>query len=67
MGDTMHFYYNERGELHREDGPAVTHPDGYEAWYFNGLRHRENLPAINNPYNGYKAWYEHGVLIKEEM
>ncbi len=26
------------GKLHREDGPAVLHPDGSEEWYLNGVR-----------------------------
>ena len=63
----MMHYYNERGELHRLDGPAVIHPDGYEAWYRNGIRHRLDGPAINNQYTGYKAWYDNGELIKQVM
>ena len=43
---------------HNEDGPAVTTPFGYEAWYLNGLRHRDAGPAIE--FEDFKAWYEHG-------
>jgi len=30
------FWYLD-GQLHREDGPAVEHADGYKRWYLNGL------------------------------
>ena len=29
-------WYNENGELHREDGPAVEWGDGSKEWYING-------------------------------
>ena len=29
-------WHNERGQLHREDGPAVELANGYKAWYLNG-------------------------------
>jgi hypothetical protein len=29
-------WYNEAGQLHREDGPAVILPDGGVEWWFNG-------------------------------
>jgi uncharacterized protein YqfB (UPF0267 family) len=29
-------YYNNSGQLHREDGPAVIWRDGSEAWFHNG-------------------------------
>ena len=28
---------NERGQFHCGDGPAFTYPDGYEAYYWNGI------------------------------
>ncbi len=39
-------YENEKGQYHREDGPAIEYEDGYKAWYINGQRHREDGPAI---------------------
>ena len=30
---TKRWYLN--GKLHRADGPAVEHPNGYKAWYIN--------------------------------
>ncbi len=58
--------FNAQGQLHCDSGPAVVHEDGYEAWYLNGLRHRQGGPAINNPHNGYTAWYENGILVQEQ-
>ena len=26
------------GKLHREDGPAIIRPDGYQVWWLNGVR-----------------------------
>ena len=52
--------------LHREDGPAMEWPDGYQEWYFNGKLHREDGPAVDDP-NGYKAWYLHGERFDEEQ
>lgn len=53
-------YYNELGQYHREDGPAIEHPDGTKHWYKNGLLHREDGPAIELE-NGEKAWYKKGA------
>lgn len=38
-------YYNDQGQLHREDGPAIEH-EQYKSWWVNGKRHREDGPAI---------------------
>ncbi len=37
-------YRNERGELHREDGPAIEYTSGTKMWYQNGKLHREDGP-----------------------
>ena len=49
-------WYNEDGELHREDGPAIEYADGDKEWYINGKLHRENGPAIEFA-DDYKGWY----------
>jgi hypothetical protein len=36
---------NEKGHLHRENGPAITGTNDYKAWYVNGKRHRLDGPA----------------------
>jgi hypothetical protein len=52
------FHRNALGELHREDGPAVIN-DRFSAWFINGIRHRENFPAVEY-FNGNYTWYCHG-------
>ena len=47
------------GELHRLDGPAITHPDGTEKWYWQGRVHRNDGPAIMYP-NGKIEWWYNG-------
>ncbi len=56
---------NEKGELHRTDGPAVEHVDGFQAWYLNNKRHRVDGPAFVYT-DGSRAWYLNGKFIKRE-
>jgi len=35
------FWRNEKGKLHREDGPAVTCPDGGQAFFLNSIIYTE--------------------------
>ena len=58
-------WYNERGQFHREDGPAMEWKDGTKIWYLNGKRHREDGPACELA-NGSKAWYLNGKKYTEE-
>lgn len=43
------WYYNDQGQLHREDGPAIENPDGINAWYKNSKLHRLHGPALITP------------------
>ena len=52
-------YKNSKGELHREDGPAVEWSNGDKYWYLNDHLHRTDGPAVERT-NGYKAWYLNG-------
>ena len=52
-------YYNNAGELHRDDGPAVEWYDGTKDWYQNGQLHRTDVPAIERS-NGTKEWFQNG-------
>lgn len=54
-------WFNEDGELHREDGPAVLDTIGAEEWYLNGKRHREDGPAYLHP-GVSEEWYLNGQL-----
>ena len=58
-------WYNEKGKLHREDGPAVVWPNGDTYWYLNGTKHREDGPAFEY-FDGHKAWYINGKKLTEE-
>jgi hypothetical protein len=58
-------YSNEKGLLHRLDGPAREFLDGDKYWYINGILHREDGPAIEGK-NGYKSWYLNGIYYLEQ-
>jgi hypothetical protein len=63
-------WYNDLGQLHRIDGPAIIYTNGGKYWYHNGLRHRLDGPAAEVGYGPYKAshYYIHGnKLSKEEF
>lgn len=59
------YYFNEDGQWHREDGPAIEFADGTRKWYVNDVIHRDNGPAIEGP-DGYKAWYFNGKCHRED-
>ncbi len=58
-------YKNEKGELHREDGPAVEDADGARVWWVNGKLHREDGPAVERA-DGSKMWWIKGNLHRED-
>lgn len=70
------FWKNDKGELHREDGPAITNfyeneVKRNEHWYLNDMLHRENGPAyVNFYYNDgsieEEGWYRYGELHRED-
>jgi hypothetical protein len=37
-GDLIWYY---KGKVHREDGPAIDYPNGYKAWYLNGIKYSQ--------------------------
>jgi len=49
-------YYNSKGQLHREDGPAVEWVNGDKHWFINGKRHRLDGPAAEW-FTENKIWY----------
>jgi len=55
-------WYNERGELHRLDGPAIIWNDGNKYYYQNGKRHRLDGPAVIHA-DGREEYWEYGKLI----
>ncbi len=61
--DGVKRWFNEKGELHREDGPAIVWPDGTKMWFKNGQRHREDGPAVEYP-SGNCGWYLNGEKVE---
>jgi hypothetical protein len=58
------YYYNARGRLHRENGPAIEWPDGTKFWYQCGLLHRADGPAMIQP-DGSCEWWINGTEYNE--
>jgi|SRR5690606_25391203 len=42
-------WYNSDNKIHRDDGPAYVHSNGYKSWWKNGKRHRDDGPAVEYP------------------
>lgn len=55
------FYLNSANQLHRKDNPALIYDHGSYYYYQNGVRHREDGPAINSC--GNKYWYLNGINL----
>lgn len=53
---------NSRGELHREDGPALINTSGTKFWFLCGVRHRIDGPAIEWS-DKTSDWYYHGEFL----
>jgi hypothetical protein len=56
---------NQKGVLHRTDGPALIHSDGGQEWYHHGDLHRTDGPALIHS-DGGQAWYHHGDLHRTD-
>lgn len=54
------YWYNAKGDLHRDDGPAYESADGTKAWWVNGKCHREDGPAIETADGLYNEWFIDG-------
>lgn len=55
----IEIYFDERGLLHKDEGPAMILQDGSKFWYCHGKKHRIDGPAIEY-YNGDGSWYYQG-------
>jgi hypothetical protein len=62
-GKTIH-HYNDKGETHRDDGPAIVAKNFREEWYKNNLLHREDGPAIVYK-DGAEEWFKNGVRHRD--
>src|SRR5574343_291036 len=59
------YYYNEKNQLHRTDGPAIEYSNGTKSWFVNGERHRTGGPAIDYS-GGDKYWYVNDQLHRTD-
>ena len=57
--DGNKFWRNPKGQLHREDGPAVEYASGTKYWYQNNKKYREDGPAVEFV-DVVKWWYKNG-------
>ena len=57
--------YNEVGQLHRIDGPAVEWAGGSKEWFQYGQHHRIDGPAVEH-HDGEKRWYLNGKKLSFE-
>jgi hypothetical protein len=56
---------DRNGLFHRDDGPALVHPDGAQYWCQNGLFHRDDGPAVVHP-DGRQEWWRAGRRRKTQ-
>jgi len=57
------YWYNEKGQLHRENGPAIEWWTGHKWWYINDRMHRLDGPAIEmNDESSF--WSLRGEIVK---
>ena len=54
-----------KGDLHREEGPAVVGANGYKEYWIHGELHNEEGPAVVYP-DGTVEYFIHGELHREE-
>lgn len=52
--------------LHREDGPALTAPDGTQEWWVDSTLHREDGPAVINS-DGTVEWWLDNALVYDRI
>jgi hypothetical protein len=61
-------YYNEAGQKHRLDGPALEWSDGDQEWFRHDRRHRLDGPAtIWNLTPPIKEWWINGFRVNEQI
>jgi hypothetical protein len=63
--DGSEAWSGEKGGFHREDGPAYSSGDGYEAWYWHDELHRADGPAVTFT-DGTVEYWIHGERLTEE-
>jgi hypothetical protein len=54
------FYFDSHGRRHCSHGPAINHNNNVKMWFVDGLRHREDGPALITSIG--EIWYTNGLL-----
>lgn len=65
--DMTTVWKDERGNYHREDGPAFIYSDGDHGWFFHGKLHRLNGPAVEYFSEGKYLWFIRGVFLGHDF
>lgn len=62
----MKVYKNNKGQYHRDNGPALDWGDNDYVWFHNGIKHRYYGPAdtSDEPYLDTVAYFIFGERIK---
>ena len=58
------WWRDRENKLHRADGPAVERGSGRKEWWWHGLLHREDGPALIT--RTFKRWYKNGNLHRDD-
>lgn len=53
-------YYDDQMRHHNEHGPAINHNNRTKMWFVNGIRHREDGPAVRSSVG--EIWYRNGLI-----
>lgn len=64
IADGSKWYLNDKDQRHREDGPAIIHPDGRKFYFINGIQSSEDHPCDIWP-NGEKMWFLHDNIMRK--
>tara|TARA_S200002703_G_scaffold159297_1_gene172263 strand:- start:1927 stop:2322 length:396 start_codon:yes stop_codon:yes gene_type:complete len=62
-------HFNDAGELHRLDGPAIIKANGDYIWMLNNVPHRDSGgPAVKRKEARgiYKVYYRHGKVHRDD-
>jgi hypothetical protein len=59
-------WFNDEGQLHRLNGPAVEYADGDESWWIEDEIHRLDGPAFKT-LAGYEDWWINGEQLSKEQ
>ena len=58
LPDGAEIWKNDKGEIHRDNGPAILKADGTQVWYDSHRIHRDDGPASIGPRGEF--WYHFG-------